>query len=95
MNLLLTDVIMPGDLTGGELAERLQQEKPQLKIVFLSGYSVDVAGGKTDFVQRLKGRFLQKPCASRTILETVRSCLDDTDETGSGKKSSSNVKVSS
>jgi two-component system cell cycle sensor histidine kinase/response regulator CckA len=88
VNLLLTDVIMPGDLTGRELAERLHQEKPQLKIIFLSGYSVDVAGGKTDFVDRLKGRFLQKPCASRTILQTVRSCLDATDETSSGKKSS-------
>jgi hypothetical protein len=43
----------------------------------MSGYSPEAGGGKTDFVYRLKARFLAKPCASHTILEMVRSCLDE------------------
>ena len=77
VELLLTDIMMPGSLTGRELAEQLCHENPQLKVVFMSGYSADAARGETDFVHRLGGCFLQKPCASRTILETVRRCLDD------------------
>ena len=77
VSLLLTDIVMPGSLTGRELAERLHQENPRLKVIFMSGYSADVAGGDTGFIGRIGGCFLQKPCASRTILETVRRCLDE------------------
>jgi CheY-like chemotaxis protein len=76
VDLLLTDLVMPGALTGRELAERLRQEKPQLKIIFMSGYSPEDGGGKTDFLYRLNACFLPKPWATRTILEAVRSCLD-------------------
>jgi CheY-like chemotaxis protein len=77
VDLLLSDLVLPGPLTGRELAERLRQEKPQLKVIFMSGYSPEAGGGKTDFVCRLNARFLPKPCATHTILEAVRSCLDD------------------
>jgi len=77
VDLLLSDLVMPGSLSGRELAERLRQEKPQLKVIFMSGYSPEAGGGKTDFVYRLNARFLAKPCATRTILEAIRSCLDD------------------
>jgi CheY-like chemotaxis protein len=77
VDLLLSDLVLPGALTGRELAMRLRQEKPQLKVIFMSGYSPEAGGGKTDFVSRLNARFLPKPCATRTILEAVRSCLDE------------------
>jgi PAS domain S-box-containing protein len=77
VDLLLTDLVMPGAPTGRELAERLQREKPQLKVIFMSGYSPEAGGGKTEFISRLRAGFLPKPCASRTLLETVRSCLDE------------------
>jgi PAS domain S-box-containing protein len=77
VDLLLTDLVTPGTLTGRELAMRLHQEEPQLKVIFMSGYSSEAVGCNTDFVSRLSARFLAKPCASRTILNTVRSCLDD------------------
>jgi two-component system, cell cycle sensor histidine kinase and response regulator CckA len=76
VELLLTDLVTPGTLTGRQLAEQLQCEKPQLKVIFMSGYTPDAVCGKTDFVHRMKAPFLQKPCPSRTILEMVRSCLD-------------------
>jgi PAS domain S-box-containing protein len=75
--LLLTDVIMPESVTGRELAEQLRAERPGLKVIFLSGYAEDVAGRDTDFIRRTKSRFLQKPCSSRTLLATVRECLDE------------------
>ena len=57
VDLLLTDLVMPGTLTGRELAERLHQEKPRLKVIFMSGYSPEAAGGNTDFVSRLNASF--------------------------------------
>jgi PAS domain S-box-containing protein len=85
VDLLLSDLVMPGSLSGRELAERLRQEKPQLKVIFMSGYSPEAGGGNTDFVSRLNAGFLPKPCASRTILEAVRNCLDDHDTPKPGK----------
>jgi PAS domain S-box-containing protein len=77
VDLLLTDLVLPGSLSGRRLAEQLQRERPRLKVIFMSGYSPEAGGGKTDFVYRLKARFLAKPCATGTILEAVRSCLDE------------------
>jgi hypothetical protein len=77
VDLLLSDLVLPDSLSGRELAERLQREKPGLKVIFMSGYSREAGGGKTDFVHRLNAPFLAKPCASHTILEAVRGCLDE------------------
>jgi two-component system cell cycle sensor histidine kinase/response regulator CckA len=75
--LLLTDIIMPQGVTGRELAEQLRAERQELKVIFLSGYGEDVSGTDTDFIRRTKSRFLQKPCSTRTLIETVRICLDE------------------
>jgi two-component system, cell cycle sensor histidine kinase and response regulator CckA len=75
--LLLTDIIMPGGMTGHDLAERLWGEKQGLKVIFMSGYSADVVGKNPEFLRRARSQFLQKPCAARTLLETVRRCLDE------------------
>jgi DNA-binding NtrC family response regulator len=75
--LLLTDIIMPEDITGRDLAERLWAEKPGLKVIFMSGYSADVLGKSTEFIRRTKSHFLQKPSSSRAILEAVRQSLDE------------------
>jgi PAS domain S-box-containing protein len=75
--LLLSDIVMPGGVTGRELAEQLRQKKPTLKVVLMSGYSEDVIGNDTEFFGRNGSYFLHKPCASRVLLETVRRCLDE------------------
>ncbi len=74
--LVLTDIVMPQGITGHDLAEQLRASRPTLKVILVSGYSADVVGKDTDFFQRSKSYFLQKPCSSRTLLETVRACLD-------------------
>jgi PAS domain S-box-containing protein len=75
--LLLTDIIMPHEMTGRELAARLWEQRPGLKVIFMSGYSAEVVGKDTDFIRRTKSEFLQKPCSSRALLEAVRRCLDE------------------
>ena len=74
--LLLTDIVMPEGVSGRELAERLRAFKPSLKVILMSGYSAEVAGKDTAFFRRSSTFFLQKPCASAVLLETVRRCLD-------------------
>jgi CheY-like chemotaxis protein len=77
IDLVLTDLLLPGGVTGRELAESLRADQPELKVIFMSGYSPDMAGKDTDFFRRTKSHFLQKPCASKTLIRAVRSCLDD------------------
>jgi PAS domain S-box-containing protein len=73
--LLLTDLVMPGGFSGQELAAFLQQSKPELKTIFTSGYSAEVAGRQLEL---LPGKnFLQKPFLPNQLLETVRQCLDE------------------
>jgi PAS domain S-box-containing protein len=74
--LLLTDIVMPGEMTGRDLADQLWGQRPGLKVVFMSGYSAEVLGTNTEFIRRTRSYFLQKPSTSQAILETVRQCLD-------------------
>ena len=76
IDLLLTDMIMPDGVNGRELAERLRKSVPDLKAIFVSGYSLSVIGGDTDFLKRPNNRFLQKPYEVRALADMIRSCLD-------------------
>jgi two-component system, NtrC family, sensor kinase len=78
IDLVLTDIIMPGGVSGRELAEQLQACRPALKVVFMSGYSGESLGKDHGFMERTRGCFLQKPCTANSLLETVRRCLDKT-----------------
>ena len=75
IDLLLTDMVMPDGLTGRDLAERLRQESPHLKVIFTSGYSGDVVG--TDLELREGHNFLQKPYHPGKLAETIRDRLDE------------------
>jgi CheY-like chemotaxis protein len=59
IDILFTDVVMPDGLNGLELAQRLQREKPSLRVIYASGYSAEVAGG--DFTGRQGLDFIGKP----------------------------------
>jgi PAS domain S-box-containing protein len=74
IHLLLTDLIMPGNMNGRELAEKLWGEQPELKVIFSSGYSADIVG--KDFKLEPEVNFLQKPYHPQTLALTVRRCLD-------------------
>ncbi len=74
IKLLLTDMVMPHGVSGRELAERLRGDKPSLKVIYSSGYSLAVVG--TDMVLREGLNFLQKPYNPRKLAQAVRDCLD-------------------
>ncbi len=75
INLLLTDMVMPQNISGVELAEKLLAQKPTLKIVFASGYTVDDVS--TAFLRKNNhARFLQKPYNRTNLARTVRETLD-------------------
>jgi two-component system, cell cycle sensor histidine kinase and response regulator CckA len=71
IHLLLTDVTMP-EMKGTELALRLSAERPQTRIVFMSGYNDELLsdGGEGSPL------CLQKPFSPRTLGETLRTILD-------------------
>jgi CheY-like chemotaxis protein len=72
--LLFTDLVMPNNMNGRELAEKLCSERPDLKVIFSSGYSADIVG--RDFKLDPELNFLQKPYHPQTLALTVRRCLD-------------------
>ena len=71
IELLLTDIVMPGGVSGWELGSSLQAEKPQLKTIYMSGYNTD------DNHRDKNVRFLAKPFNPEKLAETVRACLDE------------------
>lgn len=73
IDLLLTDMVMPEGMTGHELASELKKLKPELKVIYTSGYSSDVMGGE---LAEDRTTFLQKPYAPPQLVKTVRECLD-------------------
>ncbi|HWW01463.1 MAG TPA: PAS domain S-box protein [Candidatus Acidoferrum sp.] len=74
VDLVLTDLVMPDLMNGRELAEKLLSERPELKVIFTSGYSADVVG--KDFVLREGLSYLQKPYHPDKLALVVRDCLD-------------------
>jgi two-component system, cell cycle sensor histidine kinase and response regulator CckA len=74
VDLLLTDMVMPGGFTGRQLAERLRTDSPALRIIYTSGYSPGMAG--RDLAVLKEDNFLAKPYRPATLLQMVRDCLD-------------------
>ncbi|NTW48874.1 MAG: PAS domain S-box protein [Chlorobiales bacterium] len=73
IHLLLTDVIMPG-MNGKELAERLWTLKPDLKVMFMSGYPADVINRHGILEQSRP--FLEKPFSLSELACKLREVLD-------------------
>ena len=73
IHLLLTDVIMP-QMSGSELAQRLRGERPQLPILYMSGYSEAMIDQFRD--DRADAGFLEKPFTPFDLVRSVRTILD-------------------
>ncbi|MBI2813387.1 MAG: response regulator [Opitutae bacterium] len=74
IDLLFTDIVLSGDLSGLDLAARFQAEKPGLKIICLSGNSENIAWRKAPPLPGI--HFLQKPCSNQVIELTIRAMLE-------------------
>jgi PAS domain S-box-containing protein len=75
VDLLLTDVIMPG-FSGAELSKRLIAKRPELKVLFMSGYIDDSVVRQG--VNKNEVSFLQKPFSPSSLAKKVREVLDAT-----------------
>ncbi len=68
-SVLLTDVVLPGDLTGRDVAERIRAAVPGIRVVYASGYSRDVISA--DQLEREGAAFVAKPFTSSSLLAAI------------------------
>ena len=73
VDLLLTDVVMPESISGRDLAHKLIMDKPDLKIIFTSGYSAELIG--PEFEQEKEHGFLSKPYLTDRLAMIVAAQL--------------------
>jgi two-component system cell cycle sensor histidine kinase/response regulator CckA len=74
IDLLFTDMVMPGGMTGRDLAVAIHKKKPGLKVLYTSGYSVGLI--QADFVLKEGVNFLAKPYSTVTLAQVVRTCIE-------------------
>jgi DNA-binding NtrC family response regulator len=75
IHLLLTDVVMPG-LSGKELSSRLMMLRPEMVVLYMSGYTDSVV--MKQGVQERSVNFIQKPFTPIALSKKVREVLDVT-----------------
>jgi two-component system cell cycle sensor histidine kinase/response regulator CckA len=72
IDLVLTDMVMP-EMRGGELAERLRQERPEARLLMMSGYTEEAASRQA--ILAAGSAFLEKPFTASRLLEKVEEVL--------------------
>jgi two-component system, cell cycle sensor histidine kinase and response regulator CckA len=73
IDLLVTDMVMPG-MSGPELASRLAGGRPEMQVLFVSGYA-EAEGARHDLAES-RVAFLQKPFTSEALAHRIRELLD-------------------
>ena len=72
IDLLFTDMVMPGGMTGSELADAVRAMRPEIKVLFTSGYA------EPDVVRRgqvVETRLLKKPYTTLELARTLREVV--------------------
>ncbi|MBB3986735.1 PAS domain S-box-containing protein [Sagittula marina] len=83
-DLLLTDIVMPGSLQGTHLAKKLRERRPDLPVVFMSGYASEAAVHGNG-VYPEDGR-LMKPVARSSLISTINTVLQNSRKTNTKKE---------
>ena len=78
INMLLSDVVMPGGINGYELAEQAQSRHSNIKVLLSSGYTAKAL--KSDDKKSVQYSLLKKPYKSHDLVKKVRAILDGTIE---------------
>ncbi len=74
IGLLLTDLVMPGKLSGRDVAEKIRVTHPQLPVIYSSGYSQELLKSGLELSEGIT--FLPKPYRPQALIEAVREALD-------------------
>ena len=75
VDLVFTDLIMPGGLSGREVAMRARKLKPGVKVLLTSGYAEELVHG--DDLQREQLKVLRKPYQQADLIAALRDVLGD------------------
>jgi CheY-like chemotaxis protein/anti-sigma regulatory factor (Ser/Thr protein kinase) len=73
IDLLFTDMVMPGGMTGRELADRLLGEEPALRVIYSTGYSMDLFGSGIELVEGIN--CLLKPYDATALARAVKKAF--------------------
>jgi len=72
IDLLFTDMVMPGDLSGLDLAQRIRADRPDLKVIIISGYNTEAAGLSQGSEASMI--YLAKPCPPERLIRVIGEC---------------------
>jgi PAS domain S-box-containing protein len=74
-DLLFTDMVMPGGISGRYLAATFRAVNPGLKVIYSSGFSVELA--EEDAIKQDNAYFLPKPYDVHQLIKIIRECLEN------------------
>jgi PAS domain S-box-containing protein len=74
IELLFTDMMMPGGMTGRELAERLLQDSPNLRVIYSTGYTIDFGNPDVRLVEG--ANFLFKPYDASALTRIIKRAFE-------------------
>jgi CheY-like chemotaxis protein len=70
IDILFSDMVMPKNMTGIELAKKLTESKPSLRVVITSGYNVDMIEDNDDWLSQ--ALFLPKPYSASDLVKIIK-----------------------
>ncbi|MBN2365894.1 MAG: PAS domain S-box protein [Calditrichaeota bacterium] len=83
IDLLVTDIVMPG-MSGKELVQNIRKERPDLKVLYISGYTDEVISQQGLLEEDVN--FLQKPFPPQKLLMRIREVLEEEKKDGDREK---------
>jgi DNA-binding NtrC family response regulator len=75
IDLMLIDLVLPGDMSGQELAEKVQRSRPEIKIIYSTGYGREKIGDEVPLEDGVN--FIQKPYEAAALLKIIRKAFGD------------------
>jgi PAS domain S-box-containing protein len=91
IDVLLTDIVMPGGLSGAELADEARSRFPDLKIIYASGFAETAVRRRNDMHKG--SAILKKPFTRLELAQAVRQTIDHDDHDAAGSQARHQVQA--